>query len=193
MKNSRRRSFIGSSLACLASAPAALAGTAEPDQPPVDKAVDKAVAQCRESEEAFRLESQAVHGKALVARFGPGVVDTIQQTTVAGGKASMEAAPVPSRDLPAVKSLLWDRLPASIEWRVVESTPTRLRFEVTKCALAEAMRRHGAPELGYAYNCAYDLGFCAGLNPRLRFTRTKTLMMGDAVCDHTYELDETKS
>ena len=46
------------------------------------------------------------------------------------------------------------------------------------------MRGLHAAELGFAYYCAYDYGFCQGLNPALQFSRTKTLMQGADSCDH---------
>jgi hypothetical protein len=51
------------------------------------------------------------------------------------------------------------------------------------------MRRHDAAEIGYAFYCAWDDGFCRGLNPKMTFTRTRTLMRGDDGCDHTYTLE----
>ncbi len=191
-----RRGFIGSTLASLAAAPAVLAETEAAETPTGDAtkaAIAKAVAECRQAAEAGRMDGEAAYGKALVARFGPGVVDTIRDTTVARAKHWLESAKLEKRDLAAVKAQLWDRIGPPFEWSLLEETPAKLRFEVRKCPLAEAMRRHGAPELGFAYHCAFDIGFCEGLNPAIRFTRTKTLMMGDTVCDHTYELPQAAS
>ncbi len=185
-KTASRRGFIGSALASVAVAPAALAEEKAPDA--AKAAVDKAVAECRERSGGEQMEANAVYGKALVARFGPGVVDCIRDLTIARAKGWLESAKLERRDLEAVKTTLWNNLGPSFEVRVVEDTPTRLQYEVRKCPFAQAMRRHGAPEIGFAYHCAYDIGYCQGLNPAIRFTRTKTLMMGDSICDHTYEL-----
>ena len=185
-KKAGRRGFIGTALASVAVAPAALA-----EEKPADAskaAVDKAVAECRERSLAENTEANAAYGKALVARFGPGVVDTIRDFTIARAKGWLEAAKLERRDLEAVKTTLWNGLGPSFDVRVVEDSPNRLQYEVRKCPLAEAMRGHGAPEIGFAYHCAFDIGYCQGLNPAIRFTRTKTLMMGDAICNHTYEL-----
>ncbi len=59
---------------------------------------------------------------------------------------------------------------------------------MNRCFPAEAAAKHKMPELGYAFYCAWDEGFCQGLNPKIRFTRTKVLMNGDVCCNHTYEL-----
>ncbi len=190
-----RRGFIGTALASVAVVPAAVAEEKRPENAPdaTKAAVEQAVAECRSRSLGERLEADAAYGKALVARFGPEVVDTIRELTIARAKGWLEAAKLEKRDLGAVKTTLWNNLGPGFEVRVVEDTETRLQYEVRKCPYAEAMRRHGAPELGFAYNCAYDIGYCQGLNPAIRFTRTKTLMMGDAICNHTYELPASGS
>jgi hypothetical protein len=53
---------------------------------------------------------------------------------------------------------------------------------------ADEFRKHAAAEVGYSFYCCWDYGFCQGLNPHIKFTRTKTLMQGDDCCDHTYDL-----
>jgi len=52
------------------------------------------------------------------------------------------------------------------------------------------MRRLHAADIGSAFYCAYDYGFCSGLNPHIVFSRTKTLMSGDDCCNHNYELTQ---
>jgi hypothetical protein len=56
---------------------------------------------------------------------------------------------------------------------------------------AELAKKIGGEEIGFALTCAWDYGFCRGLNPEIKFTRTKTLMMGDDCCNHTYRLPKT--
>jgi len=193
-KTASRRGFIGSSLATVAVTPCALASAettpaATQEAPDAIKAaVEKAVTECREAAFDQRMEADAAYGKALVARFGPGVVDTIRELTIARAKGWLEAAKLEKRDLEAVKTQLWSNIGPRFDVRVVADAKTHLQYEVRKCPYADAMRRYGAAELGFAYSCAFDIGFCQGLNPAIRFTRTKTLMMGDPICDHTYDL-----
>jgi hypothetical protein len=100
--------------------------------------------------------------------------------------AGAETAPAtPDATKVAVEKAVTECREASFEQRLEADAAYG---KARKCPYAEAMRRHGAAELGFAYSCAYDIGFCQGLNPAIRFTRTKTLMMGDSICDHTYEL-----
>jgi fumarate reductase iron-sulfur subunit len=88
-----------------------------------------------------------------------------------------------------MKTLLWDRLgPPSFVYELLEKTEETMHFRVSHCFIAEEMRKHGAPEIGFALFCASDYGYCQGLNPRIKFTRTKTLMQGDDCCNHAYEL-----
>jgi hypothetical protein len=126
--------------------------------------------------------------KKLVAKYGSGIVTDVEAHTIEQTRERMQAADLERRDLAAVKSLLWDDLGEGFTFRCVEDTPTRLAYEVTGCFLATEVARHDAARLGQAFYCAWDIGFCQGLNPRIRFTRTKTLMAGDPVCNHTYEL-----
>jgi hypothetical protein len=180
-----RRGFMTATIAGLATASAV---AAEEGQQDVKGAVEQALAKARQRREAELTDQQAAYGKALVARFGPGVVDVIKETTITRARGWLQAEQVAERNLDAVKTLLWDKIGRPFEWQVVERTPTSLKFKVTRCPLAERMRQLDAAELGFAYHCAYDIGFCQGLNPAIKFTRTKTLMQGHDCCDHAYEL-----
>ena len=45
----------------------------------------------------------------------------------------------------------------------------------------------GVPELGAILSCARDAALIEGFNPRLKLTRTETIMEGAASCDFRYE------
>jgi hypothetical protein len=129
--------------------------------------------------------------KALQARFGAGVVEVVRQSTIDSARQEMAEAALAKgrRGLPAVKRTLWDQLGGKVEFTVVEDGPEKLAYKVTRCRYAETVRKAGGTsEQGFALLCAYDIGYCQGLNPKLTFTRTKTLMAGDDCCNHTYEL-----
>jgi hypothetical protein len=185
MPDNKRRGFLTATVAGLVAA-STVAG--EESGQGVKTAVDEALAQARKRRDAERTDEQAAYGKALVARFGPGVVDVIKETTITRARGWLQAEKVATRDLAAVKTLLWDKIGKPFEWQIIDRTPTSMKFKVTRCPLAERMRELDAAELGFAYNCAYDIGFCQGLNPAIKFTRTKTLMQGHDCCDHAYEL-----
>jgi len=129
----------------------------------------------------------ALFGK-LRDRYGHGVLDVVARHTVESTKKKLEAADLERRDLGTVMEILWDRMVEGTEFDIIERTDEVLRLRASKCLFADEMRRLGAADIGSAFYCAYDDGFCQGLNPAIRFTRTKTLMGGDDCCDHTYEL-----
>jgi len=129
----------------------------------------------------------ALFGK-LIDRFGRGVLDVVREHTIESTRERLETADLDRRDLDAVMEILWDQMVEGTQFEVEERSDRVLRLRVTKCVFADEMRRLGATDIGDAFYCAYDFGFCEGLNPAIRFTRTKTLMNGDDCCNHTYEL-----
>jgi hypothetical protein len=185
-----RRSFL--TLGLVGAAAPLMAQESKPavEGPACKAAADEAVAEWRRRARVHDIQNRAGYGQALVARFGPEVVATIKGYTEAQAQKGFEAMKLDSRGLDAVKKLLWDGLdPKDFTVEVVEDRPTRLSYRVRRCFLAEAWRSANAQELGFAYNCAWDFGFCRGLNPEMKFTRTKTLMQGDDCCNHSYEVE----
>jgi len=136
-----------------------------------------------------QMAERATLFRKLVDEYGPALLDVVSAHTIETTRARLQSADLDRRDLDTVMEILWDQMVDGTEFEVEERTDRVLRLRVTKCLFAEEMRRLGAADIGDAFYCAYDLGFCEGLNPAIRFTRTKTLMNGDACCDHTYELD----
>ncbi len=76
---------------------------------------------------------------------------------------------------------------------VVEQTPERFAFNVTRCRYAEMYRALGVPELGAVFSCQRDGALMAGFNPDVKFTRTQTIMDGASHCDFVYQLRRTPS
>jgi hypothetical protein len=125
----------------------------------------------------------------LVKKYGDELVSDVETATIEDIRNRMQRPDIVDRGLEGVKAYLWDTLGHGFEFDVVEDTPTALEYRVTRCHLAEAVAEHGGtPELGHAFYCAWDLGFCQGLNPDIRFTRDQTLMQGDSCCNHRYEV-----
>jgi hypothetical protein len=65
-----------------------------------------------------------------------------------------------------------------------------VQIQCTKCPIANAYRSIGQSELGLIFQCSEDPHIVAGYNPNMKFRRTKTLMAGDEMCDHSYELTD---
>ena len=128
--------------------------------------------------------------RELIDHYGDGVLDVVAARTDRLAEVSLREADLVRRDLPAVMEQLWDGVDDLIDFDIIEQTEDRLGIRVVRCLFADEMRKHEAGDIGFAFYCAYDDGFCRGLNPAIRFTRTKTLMKGDDCCDHAYELQK---
>ncbi len=145
------------------------------------------------SQLALRFQKREAHGRMvlfekLIAKYGEGIIRDVEANTIEETRKLYQGSRFTQRDLAGVKAYLWDHLTEGFEFTAVEDTPQRLAYRVTSCFLAETVAEQGRPELGHAFYCAWDEGFCSGLNPAIKFTRTKTLMRGDDCCNHTYEL-----
>ena len=128
--------------------------------------------------------------KKLVSEFGPRVLEVAQQDVIEGVRTWIEGMQLPHRDLGAMLDILWNQVGTDLDYTIEEQTPTHMKMCVTRCIWADAYRKLDAADVGYAFYCASDYGYCQGLNPNIKFTRTKTLMQGDDCCDHTYDLVE---
>jgi hypothetical protein len=71
---------------------------------------------------------------------------------------------------------------------VLEQSKTRYRFNVTRCRYAEMYKELGIPEFGVLLSCGRDSAMVEGFNPRIKFSRTRTIMEGADHCDFCYEL-----
>jgi hypothetical protein len=93
--------------------------------------------------------------------------------------------------LPAFGEILpaWQKDDA-LHIEVLEQTPDRFAFNVTRCRYAELYRALGIPELGAVLSCNRDYSLIEGFNPDIELTRTQTLMEGAAYCDFRYRMRE---
>lgn len=93
-------------------------------------------------------------------------------------------------DLESFRALLplWTKGDA-LAIEVVEATPERFDYNVTRCRYAEMYRAMGLGEIGHLLSCNRDGAFCEGYDPRIRLTRTQTLMGGAPHCDFRYRFE----
>jgi hypothetical protein len=85
------------------------------------------------------------------------------------------------------KSLsFWTREDA-LKMDILEQGPQKYVFNVTRCRYAEMYKELGIPELGVLLSCGRDSALIQGFNPKIKFTRTKTIMEGADICDFRYE------
>ena len=80
----------------------------------------------------------------------------------------------------------------ALEIDVVEQSPNRFAFNVTRCQYAEMYRELGMADLGASLSCNRDGTMVEGFNPDIEFTRTQTIMGGASHCDFVYELPESE-
>ena len=71
---------------------------------------------------------------------------------------------------------------------VKEQTETKFAFNVTRCRYAEMYKELGVQEYGALLSCGRDAALIVGFNPKIKFTRTQTIMSGAPYCDFRYEL-----
>jgi phosphohistidine phosphatase len=83
----------------------------------------------------------------------------------------------------------WKRGEA-MDIEVLEQTPQRFSFNVTRCGYAEMYRVLGIPELGELLSCNRDFSLISGFNPEIRLQRTQTIMQGASICDFRFVHEE---
>jgi hypothetical protein len=78
----------------------------------------------------------------------------------------------------------------ALEIDVLEQSPARLSFNVTRCRYAEMYRALGLADLGASLSCQRDFALAQGFNPAIELTRTQTIMGGAPFCDFRFRLPE---
>jgi hypothetical protein len=98
-----------------------------------------------------------------------------------------KAAPGGQTSLDSFRALkpLWTAEDA-LHTEVVKSTAIEYHFNVVRCRYAEMYREMGLAELGAVLSCNRDGSFCDGYDPKLKLTRTQTIMGGASHCDFRY-------
>jgi len=150
--------------------------------------------------EAFRFAFQWTYiplMKELAAQIGrEKLVEMVKEATgVYGGQWARDyARRLQKKDLDAFFS--WDVLDPTIEnaehrkhlWshlyttQTIEHTPKSFEMKFTECLCAQTCREVTAADLGFATIWYGDEAMAAAVDPRLKLTRTKTLMEGDDCC-----------
>jgi L-2-amino-thiazoline-4-carboxylic acid hydrolase len=78
----------------------------------------------------------------------------------------------------------------ALEIDILEQTPEKLAFNVTRCRYAEMYRALGLADLGANLSCQRDFALAQGFNPAIELERTQTIMEGAAHCDFRFRLGE---
>jgi hypothetical protein len=90
-------------------------------------------------------------------------------------------------DLESFKAIqhLWTKDDA-LAIEVVDDRPGVFDFNVKRCRYAETYRAMGLGAIGDILSCNRDGAFCEGYDPRIKLTRTQTIMGGASHCDFRY-------
>ena len=78
----------------------------------------------------------------------------------------------------------------ALEIDILEQTPEKLTFNVTRCRYAEMYRDLGLADLGASLSCQRDYALAEGFNPAIQLVRTQTIMGGASHCDFRFRLAE---
>jgi hypothetical protein len=123
-------------------------------------------------------------GEAAARRILAAAVVKMAKATAAD---MARAAPDGQVDLDSFRALQhrWTAEDA-LRTEVLRSTPDAYDFNVTRCRYAEMYRDMGLADLGAILSCNRDGSFCEGYDPKLKLTRTQTIMGGATHCDFRY-------
>lgn len=76
--------------------------------------------------------------------------------------------------------------------QMVEQSPNRVAFNISRCFYVDVLTAYGAPELT-AHFCHLDDVAYAALPPSIKWERTTTLARGGPYCDFCWRTDSTKA
>ena len=74
----------------------------------------------------------------------------------------------------------------ALEIEMLESSPERLEFNVTRCKYAEMYQTLGLADLGGSLSCCRDFALIEGFDPGVTLTRTQTILEGATHCDFRF-------
>ena len=131
-------------------------------------------------------ELAASHGEAEARRV---VAAAVKRAAVAQGR-EFKAREPGGTDLRTFAALqpLWT-MEDALEIEVEERTDARFAFKVKRCRYAEMYRAMGLGDIGHLLSCNRDGTFCEGYDPRIKLTRTQTIMQGAPYCDFDYRFE----
>jgi hypothetical protein len=101
--------------------------------------------------------------------------------------AEMAARENDGADLESFKAILplWTKDDA-LTIEVIDDRPGVFDFNVRRCHYAETYKAMGLGDIGDILSCNRDGAFCEGYDPRIKLTRTQTIMRGASHCDFRY-------
>ena len=141
------------------------------------------------------IEVEVAHAyrSVLAERFGEAAAESVSREAVSRLASSAAAAGRRTHPSPGFQELweMWQEWAAegSLEIRLHELGPTRLRFHVGRCAFAEMYRDLDRTRTGFELSCGRDAPFAAQLIPGVRMERSETILEGAPRCEFIYTLE----
>ena len=74
------------------------------------------------------------------------------------------------------------------EMEGITLSATEYVYNITRCRYAEMYKAIGMADLGVILSCGRDFELISGFNPKMKLTRTKTIMEGCDCCDFRIKL-----
>src|SRR5208282_1310141 len=118
--------------------------------------------------------------------------NAVRRAAIEAG-AEMASRAAGAADLESFKAILhlWTKDDA-LTIEVLDDAPGVLDFNVRRCRYAETYRAMGLGDIGDILSCNRDGAFCEGYDPRIKLTRTQTIMGGASHCDFRYRFGESE-
>lgn len=132
---------------------------------------------------------KASHGKEQAMQA---IGDAVRRSSIeqAGRFAAQTGQPTSLQSFIEL-SALWEAEDA-LKIEVREQTETSYAFDVVRCRYADMYKGMGLHEIGHLLSCQRDGTFCEGYDPKLKFSRTQTIMQGASHCDFRYTYTDEK-
>jgi hypothetical protein len=155
-----------------------------------------------DAKRAEETHMRLVEMQEKVRQGGQAVLDAIdrqnRESILPGWKAIAEKQE--QATIEAFVDVLWNQMckPDGLEFEFsLNSSGEKTQMHCTYCPWAEIAKAAEATEVGYWMFCKSDPHMVDGFNQaagpderKIKFSRSKTIMQGDAYCDHTYEYEE---
>jgi hypothetical protein len=195
-----RREFLGRflpacGLLCLGLKALPLRGQSAAAQSASGHKFDEELSQKLSFRRLFRIQYGPAHIpflKHCVKDLGrEKTIEMLKAFSVENGVAAAQdtARRLGKNDFETLKSFFSPSNPVyskTLTFSVAESTDKVHELHVTECLWASTFLEAQAGDLGYAEVCFGDYQFAKSFNPEIEMVRTKTLMQGDACCNHRY-------
>lgn len=117
------------------------------------------------------------------------IAEAITQDAIKSG-ADMAAAEPNGANIESFVAIqhLWTKDDALVT-DVTRADASAFHYTVKRCRYAEMYRDKGLAEIGALLSCVRDAAFIQGYDPRVKLTRTQTIMQGASCCDFRYDVD----